>query len=884
MSLVGLWRQLTRGLSVLANRRAAELDVHDEVQDYLERSVAAHVARGVSPTNARRAAQIELGNTTVTREHVRAYGWENLIGTLLTDLRYAARRLRSSPGFAAVSVITLALGIGASTAIFSAVNPILFEPLPYPDPSRITMVSDIASDGGPMAVTFGTYREIVQRSRSFAHAAAFGAWQPTMIGDAEPERLTGQRVTADYFRVLGVRPILGRDMQASDDRVDGPKVAVVSDALWRRRLGADPTAVGRNIKLDDDAYLIIGVMPGNFENVTAPRAELWTPLQYRTVFGPDTREWGHHLRMVARTRPDVSLAQAVREMAAIARAPRPDFVRVPWASLKDGLLVTALKDDVTGAVRPALLAVLGAVLLVLAIACVNVTNLLLARGAQRRGEFAMRAALGAGRTRLLRQLITESVFLALIGGAIGMVVAEIGVRGLAALSPPELPRVGIIRVDGAVFAFGLIVTTLVGVIVGVIPALHAAREDLRAGLQHGSRRAAGGQQMSRRVLVVVEVAMALMLLVSAGLLMRSLERLFAVDIGFDSSRLLTMQVQVTGHRYGRDDVRYRFMTEALDAVRRVPGVMSAAFTSQLPLSGDLDIYGVHFERDGNPKDDGAALRYAVTPDYFAATRIPLLRGRVFDSHDVAGAPRVVLINESFAKRKFAGRDPIGQRMRFGPDEGEWYTVVGVVGDVRQASLDVDQPDAVYVPPSQWHWVDAVASLVVRARVDAVSLAPAIRAAIWSVDKDQAIVRVATMEQLATRAAANRRFALILFEAFGAVALVLAATGIYGVLSGGVAERMREIGVRSAMGARPRDILTLVLRQGMTLAVLGVALGIAGAVAASRALVSLLFGISRLDPITYAGVVVLLLGVSAVACWIPAWRAASVDPSITLRAD
>ncbi|HTE47090.1 MAG TPA: ABC transporter permease, partial [Gemmatimonadaceae bacterium] len=323
-----LWRQLDRGLRVLGNRRAADADVHDEVEDYLARAVAAHVARGLSLADARRAAQMELGNTTVTRERVRAYGWENWIGTLMADLRYAARRLRANPGFAAVSVITLALGIGASTAIFSAVNPILFEPLPYPDPSRITMISDVGSDGGPMAVTFGTYREIVQRSRSFADMAVFGVWGPTMIGDAEPERLTGQRVSAQYFRALGVHPILGRDFQVSDDRVDGPKVAVISDALWRRRFGADPGVVGKNVMLDDDSYMVIGVMPARFENVLVPSAEIWTALQYRTVFGPDSREWGHHLRLVARTQPDVSLDQATRELAAIARTPRPEFVRV----------------------------------------------------------------------------------------------------------------------------------------------------------------------------------------------------------------------------------------------------------------------------------------------------------------------------------------------------------------------------------------------------------------------------------------------------------------------------------------------------------------------------------------------------------------------------
>jgi len=575
---------------------------------------------------------------------------------------------------------------------------------------------------------------------------------------------------------------------------------------------------------------------------------------------------------------------ARRELQAIAHAPLSEFPRVPWASLQEGLIVTSLQDEVTRGVRPALLAVLGAVMLVLAIACVNVTNLLLARGAQRRAEFAMRAALGAGRARLARQLLTESVLLAVIGGALGMVVAEAGVRALVALSPPGLPRVSAIRVDGTVFAFGIAITTLIGVLVGAIPALHASRDDLQAGLQHSSRHTAGGNQLTRRALVIAEVAIALVLLVSAGLLLRSLEQLFAVAVGFDSSRLLTMQVQVSGRQFDSNGARSRFFAEALDTVRRVPGVTAAAFTSQLPLSGDLDGYGVHFETQDDLKDRDGALRYAVTPGYLETMRIPLLRGRLLDAHDGEGAPRAALVNESFAKRRFPRRDPIGQRFRFGPEDGPWFAIVGVVGDVKQTSLAMGDTDAVYLTTAQWHWTDNVMSLVVRARADAAALAPAVRDAIWSVDKDQPIVRVATMDSLLARSEADRQFALILFEAFGLVALVLAATGIYGVLSGSVAERTREIGVRSALGASRGDILALVVRQGMMLTALGVAIGLSGAVAASRALVTLLFGVSRLDPITYLGVSALLAGVSAIACWLPAWRAARIDPSITLRAE
>jgi putative ABC transport system permease protein len=879
----------------LRSKARVRADVDEELESFLEARTEHLIARGMDPAAARAEALRRLGGATVGE--VREYLYDSALRReervrfreslhrLHQDVRFALRSLVRAPGFTLVAVLTLALGIGASTAIFSAVNPILFEPLPYPHPERILRISDVGPGGSRLDVTFGTYHELAERSRAFDALAVVKPWQPTVTGASEPERLDGQRVSAGYFRALGVPPVLGRAFEPSDDRVRGPKVAILSHGLWRRRFGGDASIVGRLVTLDDNSYTVIGVMPSAFENVLEPSAELWAPLQYGESFAPDSREWGHHLRLVGRLRPGVEREQAAGELAAIARTPVPEFPRVPWASLEQGLTVSSLQDDVTYGVKPALLAVFGAVILLLTIACVNVTNLLLARGAQRRGEFAVRSALGAGRPRLIRQLLTESVLLAVLGGVLGMVVAELGVRALVVLSPPGLPRLGAIHLDATVFVFALGIVTLTGLVVGLIPALQASRAGLGVGLQQSSRRTAGTHASTRGTLVVAEVALAVVLLVSAGLLLRSLQRLFSVPVGFDASRLLTMQVQTSGHRFDVDSVRYRFFEQALDAVRRVPGVQAAAFTSQLPLSGDLDVYGVHFERDRDRADAlEAALRYAVTPGYFEAMRIPLRRGRLLDAHDVAGAPQVVLINESFAKRRFPGGDPIGERLHFGPDDGRWYTIVGVVGDVKQASLGLVQSDAVYVAPTQWHWVDGRMSLVVRSRGEPAALAPDVRRAVWSVDKDQPIVRVATMPQLVAWAAAERRFALIIFEAFGIAALVLSATGIYGVLSGSVAERKREIGVRSALGASRGTILGLVVRQGMTLTALGVVIGLAGAVAASQALVSLLFGVQRLDPATYLGVIALLVGVSGVACSVPAWRAARVDPSIALRAE
>ena len=646
--------------------------------------------------------------------------------TWLQDFRYALRQLRRNPGFAGAAILILGLGIGATTAIFSAVNPILFEPLPYPNASRIVMIWYAAQDGNRIPQTFHTYRELAERNRAFEEVAVMRPWQPTLTGAEQPERLDGQQVSANYFRTLGVAPALGRDFQAADDIFRGPRVVMLSDVSWHGHFGADPEIVGRDIKLNGDSYIVIGVMPSSFNNILAPSAEFWSPLQYDSsnITTTQTREWGHHLRIVARMRPGVSITQARSDLDTIARSRVAEFPRPPWASLSNGLVVNSLQADVAAGVKPALLAVAGAVMLVLLIACVNVTNLLLARGAQRRGEFAMRVALGAARPRLIRQLLTESLLLALLGGALGMVVAQFGVRALVALSPPGLPRVDAIRLDTAAFVFALGITTR---------HRHRARSDPRTARfsrrlaswaatklsTYGGRPAMdktyAGRRRSRdcscfagqRRLAVAQLATSI----------RDRSRLRFVTCDHDAGAGIGSPVR---HR----PCARRFFRQALEAVSHVPGVETAAFTSQLPLSGDFDSYGVQFESDQSDNAD-AGLRYAVSPDYFKVLHIPLRRGRLLDEHDVAGAPLAVLLSESFAKRKFPGQDPLGKRLRLGPDIGHadrpWATVVGVVGDVKQASLALGEPNAFYTSTSQWTWVDRAQSLVVRTRGDAASV-------------------------------------------------------------------------------------------------------------------------------------------------------------------
>jgi putative ABC transport system permease protein len=844
------WRPLARGLRALV--RGAEVDraVDDEIGQYVDEATREGIESGLSPDHARRRALREVGSLAAARDQVRASGWEHTVITTLADVRYALRRLRLAPAFTVTAVATLAIGIGAATAIFSAIDPILLRPLPYPDGWQIQSIQDRGRDGMPLDVTFGTYRELSARLHSCDALAVMKPWRPTLSGTQTPERLDGQRVSAEYFRVLGIAPRIGRTFTDLEDRPKGPNVAILSDGLWRRRFSANPALVGRTVTLDGASFFVVGVMPPGFENVTAASAEIWAPLQYDPALPADGREWGHHLRLIARVRDPLSADALRSDIDDVARHPVSAFARPQWAMLNNGLTVLPLQDEVTAGVRGSLLALAGGVLLLLAIACVNITNLLLVRAAQRRSEIAIRTALGATRWRLARQLVVETLLLSLLGGAAGLAMATAATAGLVALSPVPLPRVASLTVDA---------------------------------LQQASLRSTPAHYRTRRVLAAAQMALAVVLLVCSGLLYRSVHRLFAVAPGFEPSGVLVMQVQTSGPRYATQASIASFFGAARDTVLRVPGIDAAAFTNQLPLSGDDEQYGVRLD-DAEPaqgQSSGSAYRYAVLPGYIEAMGIPLVRGRAFTLADKADAPHVAIISRSLARERFADRDPVGRHVVVGDAP---VTIVGVVEDVRQLSLAARDLDAIYVPAAQVAFREPAMWLVARGRGNIAALAPSIEAAIWSIDKDQPITRVDTLDAVLARSAGERRFVLVVLEIFAAVAIVLAALGVYGVLAASVAERTREIGIRAALGASPDDVRRLIAREAAVLSGSGLLFGIAAAAVSSRLLISLLFGTSRLDPATYATVGALLVCVAAAATVIPARRAARLDPATTLRMD
>ena len=805
---------------------------------------------------------------------------------MLKHIRYGIRSLLKRPGSTAIALITLALGIGVNTAIFSAVDSFLLRPLPLEDPERLVSIWEQGLGQGVTQneVAPANFVDLRAQTQAFEGIGAHGPQDINLTGNGEPERLNGELVTANVLSILGVEPALGRTFLPDEDRVGQEHVVVLSDALWQRRFNGDPSIVNRNVTLNGEAFTVVGVMPRGFF-YPSRETELWIPWAMEPEQAAGRGD--HYLHLVARLRPGATLQQANAEVGSIAGRLSAEYPKT-----NEGLtfIVNSLHRDYVGDLRLPILIMFAAVGLVLLIACANVANLLLAQATTRRREIAIRIALGARRWTIVRQLLVESLLLASAGGLLGVLGAVWGVEALAKLLPESLSKLQNVGVDARVLLFTLGVSVLTAVVFGGVPALLAARAKPGETLSDVARDTAGGTsgRHVRRVLVVSEVALAVVLLVGAGLLIRTFQLLRQVETGFDTQNLLTMKVVLPMPKYAKPEARWAFYDEMLRRTKEVPGIESAGMITFLPLS--FNGMNFSFTVEGQAPTDDMKLPFAlcrvVSPDYFRAMGIPLQRGRFFDAHDRADSQPVALVNRRFAEQYWPGEDPTGKRLKIGPldSPNQWLTIVGVVGDVRQAGLYGDVRRDLYLPYAQdRRGFIAPRDLVVRTKGgDTASVAGAVRQAIWSVDKDQPISNVRTMDQVFAAAISQERFQALLLGLFAALAMVLACVGLYGVISYSVAQRTHEIGVRMALGARPLDVLRLVLRQGMTLTIAGLVVGVAVGLAATRVLSDMLFGVTPRDPVTFIGVPVLLLLVAFLACYIPARRATRIDPLVALR--
>ncbi len=821
-----------------------------------------------------------------------------MIGPFLQDLRYGARMLWKSPVVTLVAVAALALGIGANTAIFSVVNTVLLRPLPFAEADRLVMVWDTHPLGRKLGYDYipssnGSFAEFQEQGETFEQLAALDFWTVNLTGRNEPERIEGTQVSPSLFPLLRAQPMLGRAFTPEEEKQGAARVVIMSHGLWQRRFGGDANILGQAVTLDGEQYEVVGVMPPNFtfpQNSGLPayfpfalKTDLWTP---RVLTEEERQNRGsHHIAVIGRLKPGSTLQQAQAELTTIARRLEQQYPD----DLKDfGATVLPLREQVIGKSRVAILVLLCVVAFVLLIACANVANLLLARAAARQKEVAIRTALGASRGRVIRQLLTESVLLAFIGGALGVLLAMWGVDLLIALSPGDIPRTGEIGIDGRVLGFTFGVSLLTGLIFGLAPALQASKQDLHEALKEGGRGGTTGPRRARvrSALIVSEVALALVLLVGAGLLVRSFFKLRNVSPGFDPENVLTLNVPLPGTRYKEGARTSAFYQRLIERVKALPGVESVGAVSHLPLTGAEELDGFNIEGRPSP-DSGENVQTAdfrvVSTDYFRAMKIPLLSGRYFTEQDTADAPGVIVIDETLARRFFPNEDPLGKRIdESGSPNGRGFlTIVGVVAGIKHSSLDAEPKPAMYVSYLQSPWLDM--TLAVRTGgAGAENLAGAVRQEVWALDKDQPVARVVTLESLFAKAVAPQRFQMMLVGLFAAVALLLSVVGIYGVMAYSVTQRTHEIGIRMALGAQRGDVFKLLMSQGMTQALVGIVIGLAGAFALTRLMSSLLFGVSATDPLTFGGVALLLAAVALLACYVPARRAMKVDPMVALR--
>jgi len=806
--------------------------------------------------------------------------------TLWQDLRYGARMLLKNPGFTLIAVLTLALGIGANTAIFSVINGVLLSALPYPHPEQLAMVwCDNRRQGIPDDITsYPNFVDWRDRNKTFQGMAGVTSDRYNLTGTGEPEEIRGATVSINFFQLIGVNPMLGRVFTAEEEQPGRDKVVVLSHSLWQRRFGGNPGILNKTISLSDETYLVVGIMPPGFQ--FPENTEIWGPLAPDEGMRSDKARFGFFLPVVGRLKPGVTRAQAQADLDVVANQIEKQFPDMAGY----GVNVVPVLENTVGPIRRALMILFVAVLFVLLIACSNVANLLLARATVRQREVAVRAALGAGRWRIVRQLLTESMLLAALGGALGVLLAWWGLRLLVDLSPANIPRLENIRLDGRVLWFTLALSLLTGLIFGLAPALQTSHLKLSEALKEGARTGAGGAgrhaQRIRGIFIVAEVALTLALLVGAGLLVRSFWRLQHINPGFRTDHLLTLRVTLWGSKYRQGAQAVSFYDRLQERLAALPGVVSASATSDIMLRRLAT--SASFTIENRPRDPGElALELPfdrAQPNYFQTMGVQLLRGRAFTAQDTRENPRVAIVNETFVKRYFPNDDPVGKRFTFGGGgpNARWITIVGVVRDTKRQG--VDQPVRIesWMPLAQMP--SGSMDVVLRTTGDPLALSNAVREAVWSIDRDLPIPSIQTMEQILSERVAQRRLNMLLLGLFALVALVLAAVGIYGVMSYAVTQRTHEIGVRVALGAQTRDVLRLVVGQGMMLALAGVVIGLIATFILTRLMATLLFGVSATDPITFAAIAVLMLGVALAACYIPARRAAKVDPMIALRCE
>ena len=882
--------QLWRRLLFYLRRDQFDRELEEEMRFHIEMKAEENAEAGMGPLEARFAAQRQFGNQTLLREVSRDMWAVRSIETLFQDLRYGARMLAKNPGFTLVAVITLALGIGANSALFSVVNAILLRPFPYGEPERLVVVWETQLSSGlpAMFASPPNYRDWRAQQTVFEEMAAFNPRGFFIARDAEQTLAHGAQVSATLFPLLQVKPLLGRTFSPDEEKPGANRVVILGYGLWRRGFGADKNVIGGSVIINEQPYTVIGVMPPEFnfpppidlEGTSLPqRNELWVPFD----LGRNAEQRGaHFMTVIARLKPGVAIERAGEEMNAIAgRLERQH----PASNTGWKIALVPLNQQVLGKVDTALMALLAAVGFVLLIACVNVANMLLARSAGRSREFAIRSALGAGQWRLIRQSLTESALLGLLGGTAGLLLAYWGVKLIVGVAPQNVPRLEEVAVDTTVVVFTLAISLLTGVLAGIIPALRGFATGLYQALKESGRTSAeaGSAIWLRDGLVIAEVALALALLAGAGLFARSFLRLRGVDKGFQSENVLTMRVRLPQSKYQQPSARSAAFTELERRLKTLPGVESVAFTSDIPIGSDWQ--GTDFMVEGEaplPPDQERQINWTtITPGYLRTMGITLLRGRDFNEQDGPEAPKVVLVNETLARRNFPNADPIGKRIIAGFSTQFAREIIGVVKDIKHSDLQSASAAQVFAPFHQTSF-SATLSLLIRSHAPPASVFNAARDQIRDFERGSAIYDPRTLDQVVADSVALPRFSMLLTGLFAVASALLAAAGVYGVVSYTVSQHTREIGVRMALGAEPRDILKLVIRQGLRPILIGVVIGLTASVTLTRLLSGLLFGVSATDPLTFTVIALLLTFVALLACWIPARRAAKVDPMTALR--